>query len=82
MTGPAPSTSAVTTYAYGVVVADPETGEVDVHGPMTLAAADDDAARRRADFDRADLADVVVTVVRMHTPGTPPAPAPRGGRGR
>ena len=61
--------------AYAVVVVDPQTGEIDVHGPLAGPDAVLDADRRRQDHDAADLSDVRIEVVRLHLP----EPA-RGGR--
>ena len=56
---------------YAVVVVDPQTGEVDVHGPFSGPEAVLEAGRRRAEFDRADLGDVVIEVARLHVPADP-----------
>lgn len=54
--------------AYVVLVADPQTGEIDSHGPYdgpgALTAADE--ARRSCDAE--GLTDVVVRVSRLHLP--------------
>ena len=54
--------------AYAVVVVDPQTGEIDVHGPLAGPDAVLDADRRRQDHDAADLTDVRIEVVRLHLP--------------
>lgn len=54
---------------YAVVVVDPQTGEIDVHGPFSGPNAVLEAGRRRDEFDRADLGDVVIQVARLHVPG-------------
>ena len=54
--------------AYAVLVVDPRTGEVDVHGPLDGPEAVVEAGRRRGEHDDAGLGDVLVEVVRMHHP--------------
>lgn len=54
--------------AYAVLVVDPRTGEVDVHGPLPGPRALVEADRHRRDHDAAGLDDVLVGVVRMHHP--------------
>lgn len=53
---------------YVVLTVDPETGEADAHGPYDGFEATRHAHRLRTDFDRAELADVLVQVVRLHRP--------------
>lgn len=53
---------------YVVLTVDPETGEADAHGPYDGLGATSHAERLRGDFDRAELADVLVRVVRLHRP--------------
>ena len=55
---------------YVVLAADPQTGEVDAHGPFVGLGAVTAAEDLRATFDREDLTDVVVQIVRWHTGGT------------
>lgn len=52
---------------YVVLAFDPQTGEVDAHGPFVGLHALDTAETMRHDLDREELADVVVRVVRWHT---------------
>ena len=54
---------------YVVLAADPQTGEVDAHGPFAGLGAVTAAEDLRATFDREDLTDVVVQIVRWHTTG-------------
>ena len=54
--------------AYAVLVVDPRTGEIDVHGPLPGPRALVEADRRRRAHEAAGLADVLVGVVRMHHP--------------
>jgi hypothetical protein len=54
---------------YVVLAADPQTGEVDAHGPFVGLGAVSAAEDLRATFDREDLTDVVVQIVRWHTSG-------------
>jgi hypothetical protein len=53
---------------YVVLAVDPETGEADAHGPYDGLGATRHAEQLRSDFDRAQLADVLVHVVRLHRP--------------
>ncbi len=53
---------------YVVLVVDPETGEADAHGPYDGLGATRHAQQLRREFDRAELADVMVHVVRLHRP--------------
>ena len=57
---------------YAVLVVDPQTGEVDVYGPLDGPAALVDAARRREEHDRADLEDVLIQVARLQSPADLP----------
>ena len=52
---------------YVVLAYDPQTGEVDAHGPFLGLRALDTAETMRLDLDREELEDVVVRVVRWHT---------------
>lgn len=51
---------------YIVLAVDPQTGEVDAHGPFDGMAATLKADRLRSDFDQGGLTDVSVGVVRLH----------------
>lgn len=53
---------------YVVLVADPETGEADAHGPYDGLGATRHAQQLRNDFDHAELGDVLVRIVRLHRP--------------
>jgi hypothetical protein len=53
---------------YVVLVVDPDTGEADAHGPYDGLTATAAADRLRRDFDTDDLADVGVSVIRLHHP--------------
>jgi hypothetical protein len=53
-----------------VLVVDPETGDLDSYGPYGYPAALAEASRRREEFDREELLDVLVVVVPLH-PGLP-----------
>lgn len=53
---------------YVVLAVDPETGEADAHGPYDGLGATRHAQQLRTDFDRAELPDVLVQVVRLHRP--------------
>ena len=53
---------------YVVLVFDPETGEMDAHGPYEGVAATLRAEDLRRSFDEDDLPDVVVRVSRLHLP--------------
>jgi hypothetical protein len=52
---------------YVVLAGDPQTGEVDAHGPFDGLSATIEADRLRRDFDRGGLEDVTVDVVRWHS---------------
>jgi hypothetical protein len=54
---------------YIVLAVDPQTGEVDAHGPYDGMAATLKADRLRREFDEGGLTDVSVGVVRLHAPG-------------
>ena len=51
---------------YVVLAVDPQTGEVDAHGPFPGVDALEAAQSLRETLDREELADVVVRVVRWH----------------
>lgn len=51
---------------YVVLAVDPQTGEVDAHGPFPGMDALAAAQSMRETLDREELADVVVRVVRWH----------------
>jgi hypothetical protein len=51
---------------YAVLAGDPQTGEIDAHGPYDGLTAVIEADRLRRDFDRGGLEDVQVDVVRWH----------------
>jgi hypothetical protein len=51
---------------YVVLVVDPQTGEADAHGPYDGLAALTTADQLRREFDTEDLAEVAVTVIRLH----------------
>lgn len=53
---------------YLVVAVDPQTGEVDAHGPYAGLGAVHAAEDMRATFLREELDDVVVRIVRWHEP--------------
>jgi hypothetical protein len=53
---------------YVVLVFDPETGEMDAHGPYEGVPATFRAEELRRSFDEDDLRDVVVRVSRLHLP--------------
>ena len=55
---------------YVVLAFDPQTGEVDAHGPFRGLDALEAAESMRATLDREDLTDVVVRVVRWHQEAT------------
>ena len=57
--------------SYVVVVADPQSRESDAHGPYSGPVAVCVADGFRRDFNEGGLADVEVTVTRLHPP--PPA---------
>lgn len=52
---------------YIVLAVDPQTGEVDAHGPFDGLLATVKADQLRRDFDAGGLEDVTVGVVRLHT---------------
>jgi hypothetical protein len=52
---------------YIVLAVDPQTGEVDAHGPYDGMEATLKADRLRVEFDEGGLTDVSVGVVRLHT---------------
>jgi hypothetical protein len=52
---------------YIVLAVDPQTGEVDAHGPYDGMGATLKADRLRRDFDDDGLTDVSVGVVRLHS---------------
>lgn len=52
---------------YVVLAVDPQTGEVDAHGPYDGITATVKADKLRRDFDQGGLEDVTVGVVRLHT---------------
>lgn len=53
---------------YVVLAVDPETGEADAHGPYDGLGASRHAEQLRSEFDHAELADVLVRIVRLHRP--------------
>ncbi len=53
---------------YVVLVFDPETGELDAHGPFEGIAATVCAERLRRQFDDDELSDVLIRVSRLHQP--------------
>lgn len=53
---------------YVVLVFDPETSEVDAHGPYDGIGATMRAESLRQEFDGDGLRDVVVRVSRLHSP--------------
>ncbi|WP_018332102.1 hypothetical protein [Actinomycetospora chiangmaiensis] len=59
------------TSSFIVLVLDPVTGELDSYGPYDYPGALVEACRRREEFDRGDLVDVLVAVVPLHP--APPA---------
>lgn len=52
---------------YIVLAVDPQTGEVDAHGPYDGLSATLKADRLRHEFDEGGLTDVSVGVVRLHS---------------
>ena len=52
---------------YIVLAVDPQTGEVDAHGPYDGLVATCKADQLRRDFDRGGLEDVRVGVIRLHS---------------
>ncbi|MCD2187939.1 hypothetical protein [Actinomycetospora soli] len=59
------------TSLFVVLVLDPVTEELDSYGPYGYDAALAEAARRREEYDREDLGEVMILVVPLH-PATPP----------
>jgi hypothetical protein len=55
---------------YIVLSLDPQTGEIDAHGPYDGLVATLTAGRKRQEFDDGELHDVHVGVVRLHSPHT------------
>ena len=53
---------------YVVLMVDPQTAEVDAHGPFGGPDAAVAAESLRASLDAEDLGDVVVRIVRLHLP--------------
>ena len=53
-----------------VLVLDPVTEEIDSYGPYAYDAALEAAGRRRVEYDREDLGEVMIVVVPLH-PGAP-----------
>jgi hypothetical protein len=53
---------------YVVLMVDPQTGEVDAHGPFGGPDAAVTAESLRASLDAEDLGDVAVRIVRLHLP--------------
>ena len=53
---------------YVVLVFDPETGELDAHGPYEGVEATLRAAEMRREFDDDGLPDVLVRISRLHRP--------------
>ncbi len=53
---------------YVVLVFDPETGELDAHGPFEGISATVCAERLRRQFDDDELSDVLIRVSRLHQP--------------
>lgn len=54
---------------YLVLVVDPQSAEVDAHGPLDVAAAGRKAIELRADLDRSpELGDVQVLIVPLQRP--------------
>ncbi|HSK59960.1 MAG TPA: hypothetical protein VK935_13015 [Actinomycetospora sp.] len=51
---------------YVVLAVDPQTGEVDAHGPFAGMTALEAAEGMRETLDREELDDVVVRIVRWH----------------
>lgn len=62
------------TSAFVVLVLDPVTGEMDSYGPYAYELALVEASRRREEFDRECLDEVLVVVVPLH-----PGPFRTGG---
>ncbi|HEY2190945.1 MAG TPA: hypothetical protein VGH76_01405 [Actinomycetospora sp.] len=62
---------------YVVLMVDPQTAEVDAHGPFGGPDAAVAAEALRASLDAEGLDDVVVRIVRLHLPpGADPEPGP------
>lgn len=57
---------------YVVLVLDPQTEELDAHGPHDGLTATSEADRLRREFDREGLSDVQVHVARLHIPRRTP----------
>lgn len=55
---------------YVVLMVDPQTAEVDAHGPFGGPDAAVAAETLRSSLDSEGLGDVVVRIVRLHLPGT------------
>lgn len=53
---------------YVVLVFDPETGELDAHGPYEGVEATLRAEEMRREFDGDGLPDVVIRISRLHSP--------------
>ncbi|HSK60517.1 MAG TPA: hypothetical protein VNP37_10020 [Actinomycetospora sp.] len=53
---------------YVVLVFDPETGELDAHGPYEGVEATLRAEEMRREFDEDGLRDVIIRVSRLHRP--------------
>lgn len=53
---------------YVVLVFDPQTGELDAHGPYEGVAATFRADEMRREFDGDGLRDVIVRLSRLHEP--------------
>lgn len=53
---------------YVVLVFDPETGELDAHGPYEGVEATLRAEEMRREFDEDGLRDVVIRLSRLHRP--------------
>ena len=60
---------------YVVLMIDPQTAEVDAHGPFGGPDAAVAADALRASLDSEDLADVAVRIVRLHLPTAADAPS-------
>ena len=56
---------------YVVLMVDPQTAEVDAHGPFGGPDAAVAAEALRTSLDSEDLRDVVVRIVRLHLPTRP-----------
>jgi hypothetical protein len=66
---------------YVVLAVDPQTGEVDAHGPYPGMGALRAAEEMRETLDREELEDVVVRVVRWHAPEPGQLPTERRRKG-